>query len=121
MSASLLNRIAATDATFLRVGGDWVGKCLICGGPVRFDARTGQGATVEHIVPRTLGGTNDLRNLGITHARCNGEKGRRWDVGRRRQGDPERYQMIVERLRDERLRRWRDLREPCWHEERGWD
>ena len=40
----------------------------------------GEGATIEHILPRTLGGDNDLRNLGVAHRRCNGEKGRRWDA-----------------------------------------
>lgn len=108
MPALLMNRIAETDATFQRMGRDWAGKCLICGGPVRFDAQTGVGATIEHIVPRTLGGGNDLRNLGITHARCNGEKGRHWDAGRGRRTDPDRYRSIVERLRDERARRWRE-------------
>lgn len=108
MAASLMNRIAQTDATFRHSGRDWVGKCLICGGPVRFDTQTGVGANIEHIVPRTLGGDNDLRNLGITHARCNGEKGRHWDAGRRRRMDPERYRSIVERLQAERARRWRE-------------
>lgn len=116
MAASLMNQIAETDRTFSRAGRDWVGRCLICGGPVRFDARTGEGATIEHIVPRTLGGDNDLRNLGISHARCNGEKGRNWDAPARRRADPERYRRIVERLRDERGRRWREPRavEAAW-------
>lgn len=116
MPASLINRIAETDTTFHRVGRDWVGKCLICGGPVRFDAQTGEGATIEHIIPRTLGGRNELGNLGITHSRCNGEKGRHWDVGRRRRANPERYRAIVERLRTERLRRWREpsAKEAAW-------
>lgn len=109
VTARLMNRIAETDATFVRHGGDWIGKCLICGGPLRFDAATGEGANVEHIVPRVLGGTSDLRNLGITHTRCNGEKGLRWDSGRRRRMLPERYRELVERLRWERERRWRDL------------
>lgn len=102
-----LEQIAATDATFSRRGRDWVGKCLICGGPVRFDAITGEGATIEHIVPRSLSGTDDLSNLGIAHGRCNGEKGIHWDGGRRRRANPERYAALVERLRAERTRRWR--------------
>ena len=73
-----------------------------------FRSRTGEGANVEHIVPRTLGGGNDLRNLGITHPRCNGEKGRNWDSGKRARAQPERYAEIVARLRAERARRWRD-------------
>lgn len=92
----------------MRTRGEWVGRCLICGGPLRFDAHTGEGANIEHIVPRSLGGTNDLRNLGITHARCNGEKGRRWDPKRRHRADRDRYEAIVNRLLAERSRRWRD-------------
>lgn len=102
-----MNQIAATDATFTRHGPDWVGRCLICGAPLRFDATTGEGATVEHILPRSLGGSSDLRNLGITHARCNTEKGMHWDGGRRRRSNPAKYGALVERLRGEREQRWR--------------
>jgi len=105
----LLSQVAATDRTFQREGGDWVGKCLICGGPLRFDARTGEGATIEHILPRNLGGGNDLRNLGVAHRRCNGEKGRRWDPPARRRRNLARYSELVKRLRAERARRWRDI------------
>lgn len=105
-STRFLNQIAATDATFTLDDGVWTGKCLICNGWVSFNAYTGYGANVEHIVPRSRGGGNDLRNLGITHPHCNGEKGRRWDARRRR--DPDRYQALVQRLLDERRRRWRD-------------
>ena len=97
-TVGLLNQIAATDATFTRQGEFWVGKCLICGGPLRFDANTGEGATVEHILPRSLGGTNELRNLGVAHRRCNGEKGRRWDPKRRHRAAPERYRVLLERF-----------------------
>lgn len=102
-----MNRVAETDATFLREGFSWRGKCLICGGPLRFDARTGEGANLEHILPRSLGGTHDLLNLGVTHVACNGEKGRHWDGGQRQRADPGRYQALVDRLRSERQRRWR--------------
>jgi 5-methylcytosine-specific restriction endonuclease McrA len=107
-SAALLNAIALTDATFWREGDDWIGKCLMCGGPIRFDARTGEGATVEHIRPRTLGGGSDLLNLGVAHGRCNGEKGRRWDPRRRHRRDPNAYAVLIARLLAERARRWRD-------------
>jgi 5-methylcytosine-specific restriction endonuclease McrA len=108
-TAQVMGQIAATDRTFTLRGGEWIGKCLICGGPLRFDAKSGEGANIEHILPRTLGGGNDLRNLGITHPRCNSEKGRNWDSGRWRSGQPERYQTLVGRLLAERMRRWREL------------
>jgi 5-methylcytosine-specific restriction endonuclease McrA len=107
-TVDLLNRIVATDATFRQDGASWIGKCLICGGLLRFDAVTGEGATTEHILPRNLGGTNELPNLGIAHGQCNGEKGRRWDPKRRHSAKPEGYRTLLERLHAERLRRWRD-------------
>jgi hypothetical protein len=51
-----LSRVAATDTTFRLVGPNWVGKCLICNGPILFEARTGEGATLEHIRARSRGG-----------------------------------------------------------------
>ena len=109
---NLMNRIAATDSTFTRREALWVGRCLICGGPICFDAESGVGATVEHILPRSLGGANDLSNLGIAHPRCNGEKGRHWDSRRRHCAAPERYDALLQRLATERRRRWREADEP---------
>lgn len=111
-----LHQIAETDSTFRRQGSLWTGRCLICNGPLRFDAETGEGASIEHIVPRSLGGGNDLANLGIAHRRCNGEKGVHWDGGRRRRTLPDRYSALVARLLGERQRRWR---EPVAAEVRG--
>ncbi len=106
--ATLLNAIAQTDTTFRREGDDWNGKCLICGGPIRFDAATDEGATVEHIRPRSPGGGSDPLNLGVAHGRCNGEKGRRWDSRWRHQSKQDAYEMLINRLLAERARRWRD-------------
>lgn len=109
--ADLIHRIAETDSTFRLVDGDWIGKCLICNGPLRFDARSGGGATVEHIVPRREGGTNDLLNLGLAHPRCNYEKGVRWDEPKRRRGRQKEYEALVTRLLTTRRARWRDVRD----------
>ena len=105
--ADLMARIAETDVTFVRQDTLWAGRCLICGGPVCFDRRTGEGATIEHILPRSLGGTNDLKNLGIAHMRCNSEKGRHWDPRRRHRARPDQYAALVQRLLAEREQRWR--------------
>ncbi len=101
-----LARVALTDSTFSRKGGDWVGKCLICNGPIAFDARTGEGATLEHIRARSRGGTDELTNLAIVHARCNAEKGIRWDPKRRRSSTD--YDRFVERMLEKRRGRWRE-------------
>ena len=104
----LMAAIAATDRTFRREEGRWRGKCLICNGHLSFDARTGYGANIEHIVPRSLGGDNALGNLGLTHPRCNGEKGRRWDPRHRHRADPDRYRALVQALIQRRQARWRN-------------
>jgi 5-methylcytosine-specific restriction endonuclease McrA len=105
-TAEKLVRVAETDQTFRREGSNWVGKCLLCNGPIAFDPRSGEGATLEHIRARRRGGTEELENLGVVHARCNHEKGRRWDPKRRR-GASE-YDDFVARLLERRRQRWRD-------------
>jgi hypothetical protein len=105
-TAEKLARVAETDRTFRRAGPDWVGKCLICNGPIAFDARTGEGATLEHIRARGRGGTEEPENLGVVHARCNHEKGRRWDPKRRRHASE--YEAFIARLLERRRQRWRD-------------
>lgn len=107
-TAEELASVAESDSTFRRQGLDWVGKCLICNGPIAFDSRTGEGATLEHIRARGRGGGGELKNLAVVHGRCNWEKGRRWDPKRRRP-DSE-YDPFVDRLLARRLERWRDPR-----------
>ena len=107
MSIRQKNQIAATDVTFSLADGFWVGKCLICGGRLRFNAHSGFGATIEHILPRSLGGSSDLLNMGLTHPQCNNEKGHHWDPKRRHRHAPDIYHALVERLLTERQRRWR--------------
>jgi len=101
-----LNRAAQTDSTFRMAGPNWVGKCLICNGPLAFDARTGEGATLEHIRARSRGGTEEPDNLAVVHGRCNWEKGRRWDPKKRKSRDD--YEAFIARLAERRRERWRD-------------
>lgn len=44
--------------------------CYVCGKHV-----TMRDATIEHIVPRALGGGNHYKNLSISHAACNHARG----------------------------------------------
>ena len=105
-SIDKMTRAAETDSTFTLSGNTWQGKCFICNGHIAFDARTGEGATLEHIRARTRGGTDDLENLVLVHGRCNWEKGRRWDPKQKR-SQPD-YEQFITRLLARRKERWRD-------------
>lgn len=103
--------IVATDRTFAATMLDgaraWVGKCIHCTAKlVVSDSGQPMGvATIEHIWPQNLGGTNELVNLALACARCNREKGQRHD--HKHAKDP-RLLEIVERLRARRRERWRE-------------
>lgn len=100
---------AVTDRTFERTRLDertvWVGKCIHCNSKlvVADDGRSLGEATLEHIIPQTQGGTNDVKNLAVACARCNREKGQRHD--HKRGG---RLDEIVAVLQARRVERWRD-------------
>jgi 5-methylcytosine-specific restriction endonuclease McrA len=74
---------AATDATTRRVvarGSEGLeARCIHCNTALWVGLDGSTGATLEHIVPRSHGGGNDLTNLAIACARCNHEKGSRHD------------------------------------------
>lgn len=95
--------IVATDRTFeqqdLRGGRAWVGKCFYCGTRlvIGLDGSFQSHATVEHILPRHQGGTNDLPNLALACKSCNQEKGRRHDS--KRHADMERIGPLLEKRR----------------------
>jgi 5-methylcytosine-specific restriction endonuclease McrA len=61
-------------------------KCALCSKRVLFDVSTGprgesdQGATVDHVIPRSHGGSNDLANLQLAHWACNRSKSNRGGV-----------------------------------------
>ena len=104
----LLLLAATTDRTFERKerNGEVVleGKCIHCQRKLqlRVDGAALNGATLEHIVPKNHGGTDDVENLAIACARCNAEKGLRHD--HKRADDP-RVREVIERLAERR--RWR--------------
>jgi 5-methylcytosine-specific restriction endonuclease McrA len=106
----LLLWCAATDRSFERaeVGGVAVltGKCIHCGARhvIELDGRPRTRASVEHIVPRSHGGTDALTNLAIACERCNYAKGVRLDP--RRWEDPT-LQRVVATLQQRRAARMR--------------
>lgn len=53
--------------------------CCFCGGIIRLDAaQNSKGRlSIEHVVPRSEGGTNALANLKLAHRGCNSYHGGR--------------------------------------------
>ena len=110
----LLAAIAATDSAFSHAilhGRDgkadrtaWRGRCLYCDTALwlELDGRPITEITVEHVLPRARGGTNDLANLALACRRCNQEKGARHD-GRK----GERADAVVAAAVARRASRWR--------------
>ena len=108
MSQRLLS-ILKTDSTWhlaeWRGRKVWSGKCLICNRHLQLElsGKAISQVTVEHILPRNHGGTDDLSNLALACARCNNEKGRNIDC--RHVGDPKLWE-VVHKLQEKRRRRW---------------
>lgn len=104
--------IARTDSTFepIEVDGRAAlrGKCLHCNAPLVIfdDGRPLSQVTIEHIVPKTAGGTDDLGNLALACPSCNHGKGVRHD---KRALVNARSTEVVERLLEKRRKRWREL------------
>jgi 5-methylcytosine-specific restriction endonuclease McrA len=102
---------AATDRTFrlqpARPGrvATVVGKCIHCNSKLSMlpTGERGPSATLEHIFPRTHGGTHALTNLAIACRRCNGSKAK---LDRRHLSDPT-LQRVIARLQERRADRWR--------------
>lgn len=116
--ARLVLSIVETDTTFRReeVRGErmWVGRCIFCQAKlsVPLDGEAPPRVTVEHIVPRHHGGTDDAENLALACAACNGEKGRRHD--NKAPDDPRRL-AVTRALLERRKARWpASARPPVW-------
>jgi 5-methylcytosine-specific restriction endonuclease McrA len=107
----LLQAAAESDSTFERVesrGRSYlVGKCIHCQTriTVPLDWDEPAHATLEHIVPRNHGGTDDLENLTVACRRCNHGKGRRLDQRRLDDATLARVIETLQARRRERLRR----------------
>ena len=106
----LLIRVAESDRTFERkeARGEVVleGKCIHCQRKLSLylDGTPVNDATLEHIVPKNHGGTDDLDNLAIACARCNSEKGLRHD---HKSQDDEKLNEVIATLQARRRDRLR--------------
>jgi len=49
--------------------------CWLCGEAIEPDAIGPWQATIDHLVPRSRGGSNELSNLRLAHRRCNNRRG----------------------------------------------
>jgi hypothetical protein len=83
----------------------WVGKCIHCNKKIAVDDSWDTSFTIEHIVPKAAGGTDDIKNLALSHGTCNHEKGIKHD---RHVGKGKRADEVVEALKAKRLSRWRN-------------
>jgi 5-methylcytosine-specific restriction endonuclease McrA len=116
---ALLLAIARTDRTFQRAllpargvcppRTAWKGRCLYCDTPIWLELGGAAitDVSVEHLLPRARGGTDDLRNLALACSRCNQEKGRRHDASKR----SARADDVIAAAITRRAERWRDAEE----------
>jgi 5-methylcytosine-specific restriction endonuclease McrA len=56
--------------------------CALCGGDIIMGLPSGpkgddRGPSIDHIIPKSLGGSDDLENLQMAHWGCNRKKGNR--------------------------------------------
>lgn len=53
--------------------------CYLCGNDIDYTLKSPDpwSFEIDHIIPLTLGGTDDLDNLGPSHRQCNRNKGAR--------------------------------------------
>jgi 5-methylcytosine-specific restriction endonuclease McrA len=60
------------ETTYRMIAKKCAGKvpCFVCGEHVPY-----AGCTLEHIKPKSKGGTDDMSNLAISHFKCNQARG----------------------------------------------
>ena len=100
--------LALSDSTWDCRGEEWFGKCIHCGTRIRI-SQAGDllgNTSIEHIVPRSHGGTDDLDNLALACAACNSTKGCLQDIAG--PGDPG-YEKMIALLRRRKAERAREF------------
>jgi len=51
------------------------GRCAICDNGLRLRETGLEEPTLDHIIPRSKGGSNEIGNLRLVHRRCNEDRG----------------------------------------------
>ena len=51
--------------------------CYLCGRRIDLERKDMKGPSVDHLIPRSHGGTHDLANVALVHRICNSRKGNR--------------------------------------------
>jgi len=106
----IILEIINTDNTFnkstYRNQDVWIGKCIQCNRKLVISEKGKpiSEATIEHIIPRNHGGSNEIENLAISCFGCNSLKGRTLD--NRKRGHP-RIEKVIASLQEKRTKRWR--------------
>jgi HNH endonuclease len=54
---------------------NWI--CCLCRLPVEWDTTMARSPSVDHVIPRSRGGSNEIENLRLAHHQCNTLKGSR--------------------------------------------
>jgi 5-methylcytosine-specific restriction endonuclease McrA len=84
----------------------YVGKCLYCNTTLTVEMDGRSTGTIEHILARHHGGTNDLKNLALVCWMCNKSKSKHHDE--KKHPDME----YVNKLLIKRMSRWVSNTEP---------
>jgi 5-methylcytosine-specific restriction endonuclease McrA len=61
---------------FLQLFRKQKGLCAICGHAMDLDKKGPRAGNLDHILPKSLGGSNRIENLRATHKYCNQQRGR---------------------------------------------
>lgn len=73
-ASKLIPRLAERDGWICHLCGEPIDSQLPYSGP---EARHGHRATLDHLLPHSLGGRTRLENLRLAHAKCNSRRGNR--------------------------------------------
>ena len=72
MSGMSYQRIKKLKARVRERDGD---NCWLCGERISKNARGQRRGTLDHVIPRSLGGPNSIMNLKLAHKACNEARG----------------------------------------------